>query len=458
MMGLQDPFRRFLAIYGGLIILAIGLLFFTRQQMNEWFLEQSAQPLLEAEAVLIEQLWDEEGPRNARSIMAEESSSLFQYHYKALISEQKMFSLDAMQPPDELPADMEYIDEDYSYFTYESGQGESLESFIALEIFLPDGENWQPLVIAVNTNYFQEQLLSFNTLIYTIGGLLLLGFVIAWAMIQRIKAHLTAINRTSQSIQHNGVLDTRIPLDNLEGPLADTITQINQMLDAISTAVDQTKQQANNIAHDLRTPLTVVYQKIQQASQQNPDLAELEGLLSRLLQTFNLLLRINRLESNGENPLLEPINLNHLVNDVAELYLPVLEDQQQTLLVEVPKQAEVLGNNDLLFQVLCNLFDNAAKYSPPDSNIHILASQEADTVRLTISDQGGGVDKEPLSKLCEKFYRLDCSRHHTGNGLGLSFAKAAIMRMRGKIEIENSETLGRPGLAISISLPLTTLT
>lgn len=453
---LQDPFRRFLVIYGGLIILAISLLLITKQNMNDWFLEQSAQPLLEAEAMLVEQLWDDEGPKNARIVLAEESSSLFQYHYKPVINNREL-SKDTIMAPEQMAADIEYIDEDYSYFSFETGQGDDLESFVALEIYLPDGENWQPLIITVNTNYFHEQLLSFNTLIYIIGGILLLGFAIAWAMIQRIKVHLTDINRTTQQIQRVGDLSTQIPVDNLAGPLADTITQINQMLTAIATAIDQTKQQANNIAHDLRTPLTVVYQRVQQASQNNPELSELEGLLNCLLQTFNLLLRINRLESNGESPQLKPISLDTLVDDVAELYLPVLEDQQQQLHIDVSAQAEVQGNNDLLFQVLCNLLDNAAKYSPPQSTIQIKAEQDANTICLIISDQGGGVDEAALPQLCEKFYRLDGSRHHSGNGLGLSFAKAAIERMQGRLHLENCSTMGRQGLAVSISLPVPSL-
>jgi len=456
MKWLKDPFRSFLSVYGVLVLISISLLLLTKQSLNFWFLEKSALPLLEAQATLIDQQWYDEGPYATREYLREEKSSLFTYRFAETLSD------------DELPPEYrdEYADEhrsdEHSEFQFEalslsiewSEEAESAdEASASIDVYLPTGERWQRLNIAINVNHFNDQFSSFNLLIYSVITVLLLGVLIAYLMVRKIQSRLVDINQTSQNIRKSGDLSQTIPSDNLTGPLAETIEQVNLMLAEIKSSVDMTKQQANNIAHDLRTPLTTVYNRVQQLNQTHPELEELESLLGRLLSTFNLLLRINRLESNGETPQLSSFPIEPVFNDVCDLYMPVLEEKKQTLVSQPDRGLLITANPDLLFQIICNLIDNAGKFSPEESQIVLSAIQSDKQVRIEINDQSGGVSSEELEQLCDKFYRSDSSRHESGNGLGLSFVRVAVERMGGTLHLNNQLMDGRNGLSVQIELP-----
>ncbi|WCE31854.1 sensor histidine kinase [Vibrio sp. SCSIO 43137] len=456
MKWLKDPFRSFLSVYGVLVLISISLLLLTRQSLNFWFLEKSALPLLEAQATLIDQQWYDEGPYATREYLREEKSSLFTYQFAETISDDEL----PTQYRDEY--EEEHRNEEHSEFQFEalslsiewSEEAESADDASAsIDVYLPTGERWQRLNIAINVNHFNDQFSSFNLLIYSVIAVLLLGVLIAYLMVRKIQFRLVDINQTSQSIRQSGDLNQSIPSENLSGPLAETIDEINLMLADIRHSVEMTKQQANNIAHDLRTPLTTVYNRVQQLSQTHPELEELVALLGRLLSTFNLLLRINRLESNGETPKLSSFDINPLFDDVCDLYMPALEDKNQQLTSQVNSGLTVHANADLLFQVICNLIDNAGKFSPEESQMVLSAIQSDKQIQIEIIDQSGGVSSEELEQLCDKFYRSDSSRHKNGNGLGLSFVRAAVERMGGTLLLENRQLDGKEGLSIQIRLP-----
>ncbi len=450
---MRDPFRSFLIVYGALVVLAILLLLVTRQTMNDWYLEEATLPLLEGEAVTIEETWDEDGKSAVERWIKENEDDLFQYRLRPVTDPELIRKLNLEQQELEFNDEESQIDWEARYLAFEEADGEEIDSFSSVELYLNEEGRWYLVSIAINTDAFAVQLNLFNALLFAVAAILFIGLAFAWWVLRRIRRRLTDINLASEQIRNDGDLSTRIQYTNLSGPLAETIDQINQTLSEIEQSVDKTRQQANNIAHDLRTPLTAVYQKVQHAAHNNSELEELEQMLSRLLHTFNLLLRINRLESNGERPPLSEVTLNDVVEDAVDLYQPAFEEKEQQLTVQLPDNCKVSCNHDLLFQVLCNLLDNANKYNPVHGEIAIHADKGEHETTLTVVDQGGGVTESHLQQLCDRFYRVDSSRHHPGNGLGLSFVKAAMHRMNGTLTMSNTSPPNPAGLVVKLTLP-----
>lgn len=448
----RDPFRSFLVIYGSLVFIAVLLLMITQQALNAWYLEEATLPLLEGEAITIEETWDEDGKSAVERWIKENESDLFQYHLKPVTDPELIRELKFEQEAFEFSEEDSQIDWEARYQAFEETDGEDIDSFSSVELYLNEEERWYLLSIVINTDTFAYQLNLFNVLLFAVAAILLIGLAFAWWILRRIRQRLVDINQTSAQIRNDGDLSTRIQCKHLSGPLAETIDQINLTLSEIEQSVDKTRQQANNIAHDLRTPLTAVYQKVQHAASDNSDLEELEQMLNRLLHTFNLLLRINRLESNGECPPLEHIKLKDVVEDAVDLYQPVFEEKEQELNVQLPENGIVSGNYDLLFQVICNLLDNANKYNPVHGKLMTHADSSKYETTLIVVDQGGGVTEDHLQQLCDRFYRVDSSRHNPGNGLGLSFVKAAIRQMNGTLCISNTSPPAPAGLVIKLAL------
>lgn len=449
----RDPFRSFLVIYGALVLIAILLLMITRQAMNDWYLEEATLPLLEGEAVTLEEIWQEDGKTAAERWIKENENDLFQYRLRPVTDPELIRELNLEQEELEFYDEESQIDWEARYLAFEEADGEEIDSFSSVELYLNSEERWYLVSIVIDTDAFASQLNLFNALLFAVAVILFIGLAFAWWVVRRIKLRLTDINLASEQIRNDGNLSTRIHYKNLTGPLAETIDQINLTLSEIERSVDKTRQQANNIAHDLRTPLTAVYQKVQHVANNNADLEELEQMLSRLLHTFNLLLRINRLESDGERPPLAGLTLNEVIEDAVDLYQPAFEEKKQQLLIRLPDNCKVTGNHDLLFQVLCNLLDNASKYNPVCGQVVIQANTNEYATTLTMVDQGGGVSEASLAQLCERFYRIDSSRHNPGNGLGLSFVKAAMQQMNGTLQLSNTAPPDTAGLCITLTLP-----
>ena len=269
---MRDPFRSFLIVYGALVVIAILLLLVTRQTMNDWYLEEATLPLLEGEAVTIEETWDEDGKSAVERWIKENEDDLFQYRVRPVTDPELIRELNLEQQELEFNDEESQIDWEARYLAFEEADGEEIDSFSSVELYLNEEGRWYLVSIAINTDAFAVQLNLFNALLFAVAAILFIGLAFAWWVLRRIRRRLTDINLASEQIRNDGDLSTRIQYTNLSGPLAETIDQINQTLSEIEQSVDKTRQQANNIAHDLRTPLTAVYQKVQHAAHNNSEL------------------------------------------------------------------------------------------------------------------------------------------------------------------------------------------
>lgn len=262
------------------------------------------------------------------------------------------------------------------------------------------------------------------------------------------------INQASQKIM-TGNLSLRIPDRGTNDEFDQLARNLNDMLDRIVTLMEGIRHVSDNIAHDLRTPLTRLRNHLEatlirvEKEEDREQVASAVAEADQLLATFNALLRIARLEMGGKVTNFTEFDLSRLVMDAAELYEALAEDKEQAFEIHVKNGIVITGDKDLLFQTLSNLIDNAIKYTPEGGNITLALSEDKGTTKIEVCDSGIGIPDDELEKVFERFYRVTKSRSQPGNGLGLSLVNAVIDLHQGKISLSNNH----PGLKVSISLP-----
>lgn len=291
-----------------------------------------------------------------------------------------------------------------------------------------------------------------------IGGLLI-TFVLALAggtMMSRAVMHrIEVINATCQQIMA-GALSKRIPRTGGEDDFDRLVDNLNQMLDQIEELMHGIKQVSNNIAHDLRTPLTHLRRRLDMMRESGPGGDSNQELLAQaiveadgLLDTFKALLRISEVETGGRRGGFRSVDMTDLLSDLSELYQPLCEEHGQNFYVQVAATESIAGDRDLLFQAFANLLDNAIKYTPQGGTVRLDVEDEPQRLKVVIRDSGPGIPATARQKVFERFFRLEASRSTPGNGLGLSLVAAIIRLHHGRIELHDNQ----PGLKVSVSLP-----
>ncbi len=282
------------------------------------------------------------------------------------------------------------------------------------------------------------------TLVLALAG----GAMLSRSMARRIEA----INETSREIM-SGDLDRRIRGHGSGDDFDQLVDNLNTMLDRIQVLMAGVREVSDNIAHDLRTPLTRLRNDLELVRNLEAGPEELRtrvehavGEADGLLGTFNALLRIARIESGARRAAFSQVDLQALAADVAELYDPLAEQRDQTLSLALAAVPQVRGDRDLLFQACANLLDNAIKYTPQGGAIELGLAAEARGPCLSVADDGPGVPPELRNKVLQRFYRLETSRSTPGNGLGLSLV-SAVARLHGaELRLQDNA----PGLRVAL--------
>ncbi len=288
------------------------------------------------------------------------------------------------------------------------------------------------------------------------AGLALLG---GWLMTSRVVRRIETINQTSRDIME-GDLSRRIPLSGSGDDFDQLGAGLNRMLARIETLMAGVRQVSDNIAHDLRTPLTRLRTKLEllrteigsSLGDSHPASLAAEETIAdaeEMLATFNALLRIARIESGGRRAAFAPLDMVPLVKDVAELYEPVAAERDQTLSLDLVESAWVVGDRDLLFQAVGNLLDNAVKYTPEGGSLSLSVGRRSGRVEVTVADRGPGIAPELREEVFRRFFRADHSRTTPGSGLGLSLVQAVVQLHGAEIELTDNQ----PGLRILMRLP-----
>ena len=260
------------------------------------------------------------------------------------------------------------------------------------------------------------------TLAFALAG----GIIMSRSMLKSIDR----INKVSREIMA-GDLQRRIETRGSNDEFDQLAVNLNAMLDEIDRLMTGIRQVTDNVAHDLRTPLTRLRTRLEHIhsgmDDGNPDINELEHSINdadQLLATFGALLRIARIEAGGLRENVEKVDLAALIRDAGELYDVVAREKQISFDIQLEASPIVDGDRDLLFQAIINLLDNAIKYSPQAGHITLRLYRDDGHAVLKISDKGPGIPAEEREKVVQRFYRMDKSRTLPGSGLGLSLVAA----------------------------------
>ncbi|MEP4031395.1 HAMP domain-containing sensor histidine kinase [Roseibium polysiphoniae] len=276
---------------------------------------------------------------------------------------------------------------------------------------------------------------------------------------RRVMKRIDDIAATSQTIMH-GDLSRRLPVAGNGDEFDRLATNLNDMLERIELLMQGMKDVTDNIAHDLKTPLTRMRTRVEtvlREGKDQPDYREaLEATIEdsdNLIRIFDALLRIARVEAMSPEAGMEPFDLKAVIDEMAELYAPVVEDEDGRLEVAVEEPATVMGSRDLIAQCVVNLVENVLKYGSPEEGgpvILIKAVPEAGRMVLTVSDTGPGISGPDRDRVTGRFVRLDESRTKPGYGLGLSLVRAIARLHGGTLRLQDAA----PGLKVSIDLAL----
>jgi signal transduction histidine kinase len=281
--------------------------------------------------------------------------------------------------------------------------------------------------------------------------------ILGWMMIsRRVLKRIDAFSQTSQRIMA-GDLSERIAIAGTNDEFDRLAQTQNTMLARIEELLAGVKEVSDNIAHDLKTPLTRIRNRLEAALRSDPsdnnDRAAIEAAIEesdQLIKTFNALLLIARVEAGSKGQSLEPLDISIIAGDVVELYEAVAEEAGAKLKLESRDQAMACVNRELIAQALANLIDNAIKHTAgtPDTQIHVHVEKYNDIVRLSVRDNGPGIADADRERALQRFVRLEKSRSAPGSGLGLALVQAIARFHSAELRLDNAG----PGLSAMLIL------
>jgi signal transduction histidine kinase len=275
------------------------------------------------------------------------------------------------------------------------------------------------------------------------------GVLLSHAFLRRVDA----ITRTAEAII-GGDLRRRVPLRGTGDDLDHLAATLNLMLDQITFLMERLREVGSDVAHDLRTPLSRLYQRLDRARNRSNSVEEYQAAIDAslsdaeaLLGIFSALLRIAQVESAEPRSSFRPVDLSTVAEAVIDAYGPDAEQAGRRLQGRLDHGVVIEGDQELLTQALANLVENALRHTPAGTNMLVrLSLPSTTTVELAVEDDGPGVPESDLEHLTERFYRGERSRRTPGNGLGLSLVTAVAGLHRAHLQIDRLA----PGLRVRL--------
>jgi len=310
-------------------------------------------------------------------------------------------------------------------------------------IFLQLGHSMEPY-----TRFYQ----AFKTIfVITMGLLIILAALIGWFMARRALFGVTALTKTARRIA-DGALEQRVPVKTAGDEIDQMALTFNRMLDRIELLIGGIRDMSDNIAHDLRSPITRMRGLAEITLTTKTGMEDYRLMVAstieecdRLLDMITTMLLISRSEAGAARLDLKTVNLSGLIADACELFQPAAEDNRVTLTRDLPPTpVQLRGDVKLLQRMVANLLDNAVKYTPKDGMVTVILRTNAQNrmAVITFQNSGGGISPEDLPHIFDRFYRGDRSRSKIGAGLGLSLARAVVRAHGGDITAKSQAGQG----------------
>ena len=459
---------RFTLIYVVVFTTAVGVLGAFLYTETFGVAGRETDEIVDQEIEVLAELFAKEGPGRLRSVIRERAAWRDDGLYMLIAAPTGAIlagNLTAL-PPEALSADEGFFD-----FVYERPLLDAAGREVGVDkreargkirrfTASPGAENFFLVFVARDVSGREALRARLQGLIVRIGlATIALGIVVGLVFSRTLLQRVDAVNRTARAIR-GGDLSRRIHVSGSRDELDNLATNLNAMLDQIERLMNGMREVSDNIAHDLRSPLTRIRNRLTdalRADAQSRDealkatLAESESMIA----TFNALLSIARIESGEGAGHMEQVDLVAIAQEMAELYEPAAQEAGFELSLKAAAAPPVNGSRALISQALANMLDNALKYAVGGSSIQIrVGKSQKGAVLLSVQDDGPGIPEADRAHVLKRFVRLETSRSSPGSGLGLSLV-AAIARAHGAT-LRLSDGAGdgdRKGLKITLAFP-----
>jgi signal transduction histidine kinase len=338
------------------------------------------------------------------------------------------------------------------------------DSVIPVELY--DDDAWWPVIarefadgsrLLLGRLVQQDEALHEITeyLLAVMSVAVLLALAMGITLGRSILGRVDTISRAAGDIMA-GDLSRRVTASGRNDEFDALASRLNSMLDRIQQLIKGIREVTDNVAHDLRSPLSRMRNRLEVTLLEPRSESEYRQAISRtieetesLLATFNAILGIAQMEAGQSRTQRGPVDLNRLAADLMELYEPVAQKMGQRLRLVTGEDVVITGSRNLLAQAVGNLLDNAIKYTPTGGSIELQVKPSRDVVEVIVADSGPGIRDAERAHVLERFVRLEHSRHTPGNGLGLSLVKAVAGLHGASLVLGDN----RPGLIVTLRLP-----
>lgn len=285
--------------------------------------------------------------------------------------------------------------------------------------------------------------------------ILVIGVAVALTLTRRTVGRIESINATSRGIMQSG-LGERVPLRGSRDEWDQLAENLNSMFDRIELLMEEVKQATDNVAHDLRTPLTRMRGRLEQAyagaRESGSDqllIADTMTDLDDVLRMFSSLIRISQIETASRAAAFRAADLVEIAESVVELFDATAENKNVRVKVTGDRPVHITGDRDLLFDAVANLVDNAIKHGRESGQVAVELNQSDSGAMISVSDDGPGIPADEHQRVFRRFYRLERSRRTPGNGLGLSLVAAVARVHHARVKLFDNA----PGLKVELQFP-----
>lgn len=433
--------------YMVLFFLSVTILFLVVSWAATDYLEQETDAAIRAEIAGLNEQFIQRGPEGLARVIARRISANPNGDAVYLIADSGLTpligSIDAW-PQLTVEAD------DWVSFRVTEDDGESVE--VRARVFVPQPD--LRLIVGRKVRALAQLTRLFDrTLFWGLAVSLALAMAGGLLMSRNVLRRVAQFNTTSRQIMA-GDLSQRIVTTGSGDEFDKLAHNLNAMMDQIELLMSNIQHISDNVAHDLRTPLTRLRNRLEELRMEAgpSETSEIDACIDDaedLLATFASLLSIARIESGTYEAARDPVDLSASVRDAYDLYKALADDKAVSLVCDAPGAIEVRGDRNLLFQAITNLLDNAIKYSPSGGQVSISLKRDNAQVVLSVTDAGPGIPADMRERVLQRFFRLDKSRSQPGAGLGLSLVHAIAQRHGIALELGDAG----PGLCATLRFP-----
>jgi len=448
----------FTLVFAVSMALLIGYIYWN----SNLLLQRNVTEIVQSEAESLSHQYETGGIVRLVNIIEQRSSAPGDMIYLLLDFRQQPLAGNLYNVPDSLEGPSRWIEFYHDRFD----AGVRYDSLARARIFnLPGG--YTLLVGRAISELRRFEKVIKSALYWSIGLTLVIGLLAGILVSRRMLVRVDRMTASSNRIMA-GDLTERIPETGSGDELDRLAHSLNAMLERINGLLHGMRQVSDNIAHDLKTPLTRLRNRVETALRDKASIKSYRGALEQtieesdhLIRTFNALLAIARVEAGASEAEFTEIDTRSMLSDIAELYEPAADETGARIIVEEGGPPKFRGDRELISQALANLIDNALKYGRNDDTgdvqpvISLRAEQIGQDLRLSVTDNGPGIPSEERARVLERFVRLESSRSEPGSGLGLSLVAAVARHHNGRVELSDvGENSGGGEMSTGFSVAL----